>query len=54
MIKVLLENREEIDAKQFLTLTEEQFRLLVLLKRSGWLEESVDYIVYDEDPFMPV
>lgn len=49
MVKVTLENRE-IGAREFLELTEDQFRLLRMLKNDGWLDEFSDYEVYDEEP----
>ena len=49
MVKVLLENRE-VGVKEFLELTEDQFRLLQMLKNDGWLDEFSDCEVLDEKP----
>ena len=49
MVKVTLENRE-IGTREFLELTEDQFRLLQMLKNDGWLDEFSDYETYDEEP----
>ena len=48
MIKVLLED-VEAGAREFLELTEEQFRLLHRLKDGDWLGEYVSYVIFNKE-----
>ena len=53
MVKVFLKSTEHEDV-EFLELTEDQFRLLELLKENCWLEEFVSFRVLEEKPFKRV
>ena len=48
MIKILLEDVED-EAREFLELTEDQFRLLHRLKDYGWMGEHVNYVIFNKE-----
>jgi hypothetical protein len=48
MIKIMLEDAE-VEAREFLELTEEQFRLLHRLKDDGWMGEHVSYVIFNKE-----
>lgn len=48
MIRIMLED-VEAGAREFLELTEEQFRLLHRLKENCWLDERASYVIFNKE-----
>ena len=48
MIRIMLED-VEAGAREFLELTEDQFKLLHRLKENCWLDERANYVIFNKE-----